>query len=242
MKRIPLVILFLISSAGAASARQNEGEPKTRVQLTNTERVDFPPGGALRLNQSSGEVTIEAWDRPEVEVTAVKSTKKDYGTKKREKATRDLARIQVRTERRGNQVVVTTEYPRYKIFPPPVPWHSGRADFDLEYRISAPRDARLVVDHKSGEVHVDNVSGDVRITVRKGSITLRLPEDNTYAIDAKGDIGGVFSEFPGELHRRLGLLGHRFMQNPSPGAHQLYLRVGFGDVAILKVLKPPYAR
>jgi hypothetical protein len=219
-----------------------DDEPKSKAQITKTERVDFPPGGVLRLNNSIGELTVEGWDRPEIEITTIKSSKASYGLQERENATRNLNQIQIKTERHGAEVVVTTEFPRYAIFPPPVPWHSGHANFDLEYRINAPRDARLVVEHNSGEVHIDNLMGDIQATVLKGAITLRLPEDNSYAIDAKSDAGGIFSAFPGQLHRRLGLFGRRFAEKPSAGAHKLYLRVGFGDIAILKIQKPPYAR
>ena len=233
-----VAVLLLLN---AVLPRAND-EFKTRAQVTKTERVDFPPGGVLRLNNSIGELTIEGWDRPEVEITTIKSTKAAYGAQERENATRELNQVQVKTERRGDQVVVTTEFPRYAVFPPPLPWHSGHANFDLEYRINAPRDARLVVDHDAGEVHVDNLAGDIQVTVLKGALTLRLPEDNSYAIDAKADAGGIFSDFPGEMRRRLGLLGYRFTEKPSPGAHKLYLRVGFGDIAILKILTPRYTQ
>lgn len=103
-----------------------EDESKSRARVTQTERVDFPSGGLLRLNNSIGELTIEGWDRPEVEITTIKSTKAAYGAQERENATRELNQVQVKTERRGDQVVVTTEFPRYAVFPPPLPWHRPR--------------------------------------------------------------------------------------------------------------------
>jgi hypothetical protein len=219
-----------------------DDEPKSRVQVSKTERVDFPPGGVLRLNNSIGELTVQGWDLPEVEITTIRSTRSTYTSQEREIAIRDLDQVQIKTERHGDEVVVATEFPRYAVFPPPVPWHSGHANFDLEYRINVPRDARLVVEHNSGEVHVENLMSDIRATVLKGSITLRLAEDNSYAIDAKSDAGGIFSEFPGQTHRRWALVGYRFTGKPPAAAHQLYLRVGFGDIAILKIQKPPYSR
>jgi len=145
----------------------------------------------------------------------------------------------VKAERHGDEVVITTEFPRYSIFPPPLPWRN-EINFDLEYRISAPRNARLVVDHNSGEVHVDNLTGDIHVTLLKGDLTLRLPEDS-YAIDAKSDVGGIFSYFPGQQRRRRWPLGTQFKGQPSPAAPKLFLRVGYGDIAITKIRKQPYS-
>jgi hypothetical protein len=36
-------------------------------------------------------------------------------------------------------------------------------------------------------------------------------------------------------------LGTRFAGQPSLAAHKLFLRVGFGDIAITKIRKPPYS-
>ena len=225
----------------ASTCLQAQDETKTPAQVTKTERVEFPAGGVLRLNDAIGELTITGWDRPDVEITTIKSTKSSYGAQDREKHVRDLEQIQIKTERRGNEVVVTTEFPRYRIFPPPLPWSSGHAEFDLEYRISAPREARLDINHNTGEVHIDDVASDIHATVFKGLITLRLPEENQYAIDAKTDAGSIFSDFPGDMRRRFGLVGHQFNGKPPSPAHNLYLRIGYGDIALVKIRKPPYA-
>jgi hypothetical protein len=65
-----------------------------------------------------------------------------------------------------------------------------------------------------------------------------LPPEGLYAIDAKSDIGGLVSDFPGRVRRRRWLVGHQFVQETSRGAHKLYLRAGFGDIAILKIRTP----
>ena len=44
-------------------------------QVTTTDRVNFAPGGLIRLTTSSSNLFVEAWDRPEVEITTIKSGK-----------------------------------------------------------------------------------------------------------------------------------------------------------------------
>ena len=205
------------------------------AQVTKTEHFNFPPGGVLHVANSTDELTIEGWDCPDAEITTIKS-KKIYATKEQETA--DLDRIQITAQQRGNELVVTTDFPRYDVFPPPLPFRGGR-HFELEYHIHVPRSASVIVDHDAGEVHIDNIAGDIRVKVQKGQINLRLPEDNSYTIDAKADIGNVYSDFPGRWHRRIWPLGARYEQ-ASAGSHKLYLRSGFGDIAILKIRRPPW--
>jgi hypothetical protein len=206
------------------------------AQVTKTEHFDFPGGGVLHLVNSTGELTIEGWDRPEVEITTIKS-KHVYETEERD--TSGLDRVQITAERRGNDFVITTSFPRYDVFPPPLPFR-GTGNPDVEYRIHAPRNSSVIVDHNTGEVHLDNFCCDIRVTVLKGGITLRLPENNTYAIDAKVDSGNIVSDFPGRWHHVPWLLGASY-DHAAPGGQKLYLRAGFGDIAILKIRKPPYA-
>jgi hypothetical protein len=61
-------------------------EPRQKVQVTKTERIDFPAGGALRLANSIGVLTVEAWDRPDVEITTIKSTKVESDAHQRQEA------------------------------------------------------------------------------------------------------------------------------------------------------------
>jgi hypothetical protein len=211
-------------------------EPKQKVQVSKTEHMEFPSSGTLRLKNSIGDLTIEGWDQPGVEITTVKSTKVEYASADREKASHELDRVQIAAERQGDELVITTDFPRHRGFPPSLPFGSA-TNFDLDYRIKVPRDVRLIVDHGVGDVYFDDVTGDIHATALQGTITVHLPQEGQYAIDAKSDIGNVISDFPGSATRRRWLLGHQFTQT-SQALHKLYLRDGFGDIIILKIRKP----
>jgi hypothetical protein len=187
-------------------------EPKQKVQVTKTERMDFPSGGTLRLTKSTGVLTVEAWDRPDVEITTIKSSDN----------------VRVSAERHGDELVVTTDAPRHRRFSP----------FDPEYRIKAPRTARLIAKHGVGDVNIDGILGDIQVTLLKGEIMLHLPEEGRYDITARSHVGNVNSDFPGPEKRRWWLLGHQSASENSQAAHKLNLRVGFGDIVILKTRVP----
>jgi hypothetical protein len=230
MKRI-LMVLFagscLVFAQEAASQAQDAASQK--ILVTHTERADFPAGGLLQFNNSIGELSVEGWDRPDVEITTIKSTKDVYPAGDREKMIAELDKVKISLEHQGEGLTITTDVPRH---------HAGPAvRFDVEYRIKAPMNARLTVDHGAGEVHVDNLTSDVHVTVRNGEITLHLPQENQYGIDAKSKLGAVISDFPGHEKRLRWRFGQTFIQE-TKGAHVLYLRVGFGDIVILKYRKP----
>jgi hypothetical protein len=203
-------------------------EPKQKVQVSKTERVDLPSGGTLRLTRSTGVLTVEAWDRPDVEITTIKSTKAEYDVREREKATNDLDKVRVAAGRRGDELVITTAFPRHRAY----------SRFDLEYRIKAPAAARLIADHDVGDVNIDGLAGDIQVSLLQGEIMLHLPEEGRYNINAKSRFGDVNSDFPGPEKRRWWLLGHRSVNQDSQAAHKLNLRVGFGDIVILKMRVP----
>ena len=94
------------------------------------------------------------------------------------------------------------------------------------------------MEHRSGEVHIADLNSDIRVRVKRGEITLLLPQDAQYAVDARTDLGAVNSDFAGVNKRRKWLLGHEFL--PSGQApHKLALRVGFGDIIIFRQPIPP---
>ena len=162
MRRTVLLMLMIGASCLLAASDK----------VTKTERADLPAGGTVVFRNSTGELTIEGWDQPGVEITTIESAP---GAK-------------VSTALEGNDLVIATEFPK-------------RKRLDLEYLVKVPRNAKLVVEHHAGEIHFDDVAGDIHATLIQGQITLRLPEGQ-YGIDAKSRIGDVISDFPGARKRQ----------------------------------------
>ena len=231
MNRFPMTVRILAAIGfGAGCLLLAADGPKQKVQVSKTERTDFPSGGTLRLTRSIGVLTVEAWDRPDVEITTIKSTKAEYEAREREKATHELERVRVTAARHGDELVISTDSPRYR-----------PSSVDLECRIKAPRTARIVAAHGVGDVNIDGLTSDIQVTLRQGEIMLHLPEEGQYNIHAKSQFGNVNSDFPGPEKRRWWLFGHQSVSENAQAAHKLNLRVAFGDIVILKtrVPKPP---
>jgi hypothetical protein len=144
-----------------------------------------------------------------------------------------LNEVKVSAATEGGELVITTDFRRHRRFLPRP--SVGSRDFDLDYLIRVPRDTKLIVDHDSGEVHIDDVTGDIHATTIQGQILLRLPATAQYTTDAKCRIGAVTSDLPGTTKRER--LGYAFTQS-AQAPHSLYLRNGFGDIIILRIRQP----
>ena len=205
----------------------------SRQTVTNTERISVAAPGTIRFENSFGEIDIEGWDQPEIEVTTTKWTDDGYAKVPPSVAQR-LESVRITTKRDGNDVVISTAYPARNLFTHP--W-SRRGDVQLAYRIKAPRGSRLAVDHNHGGMNIVGMTGDIRATVISGEITLTLAE-GPYAIDAKCDLGNVYSDFEGTGRRRL-VFGEQFGSKREQPTRNIYLRMRFGDIVILKMPAPP---
>jgi hypothetical protein len=217
--------------------------PKQSFEVTSTERVNFQPGGVIRLDSSYGYLTVEGWDESEVEVTATKSTDRFYEPQRQSEATRHLERIRVVTERRSDkELAISTILPAHNSFfssvPPmgrtilsvQVPPNNKRG-IAVDCTVHVPRNSRLIVRHDSGYVWVSGVTGDIEVRSRTGDMVVMLPDAGPYAIDARTGVGGVSSDLTGKPRSRF-LVGTHFARASEAPARRIYLRMGRGSITI----------
>jgi hypothetical protein len=212
---------------------------RQQVQAAHTERMSFAPGGIIRVNNSYGDLKVEGWDRPEVEITILKSTTDYYEPMRREDAAHRLERINVTTERRSDrELAISTTLPTRGFFLPPLP-RTNKAGVTLECLIHAPRDTRLTIHHGVGYVLVSNMAADIEATCGRGDIVLMLRDTGAYTFDARSKFGTVISDFDGTAQLNPYRLGERYSNANSPASRRMYLRMGFGGITIMAV--PPEA-
>jgi hypothetical protein len=206
--------------------------PKPAMPIVTTERVAFAPGGTIQVNGSAGELNIEGWDRPEVEITVTRSTYRADTPKDQDLAKRQLDAIKVTAERKSpTELVINTAFPIRSFWAKVA---HCRPDVQMDYRIRVPRDSKLVLRLSTGDVVVYDVAGDIDASVRTGDILMQLPAAGQYSFDAQCRFGGVYSDFAGNYH--VGhLVSERFAQSAPAPAKKVYLRVHTGGIKIQKV-------
>ena len=224
-------ILFVCCLALGLPA-QAQTIDKREAEVTTTQSLEFGARGTIQIVDSFGSVKVEGWDKEEVELTVKKRTQKKYEPKDLDKAAKGLERFKVTMETVGETslLVINTKYPSW------TPIFRGKTNLKLDYLIKVPRQSMLLIKHGIGEVEVNNVSGDIEATASIGEISLRLPEDQSYTVDARARIGDVSSEF-GQVTRRQGLfaVGAKLAGEPSAPTRQIFLRVGIGDIQVSKL-------
>jgi hypothetical protein len=226
-----LAVLCLgLAVLGTPTQLLGEVSVQRPAQVARTERVNFAPGGTIRLNDSFGDLYIEGWDQPAVEITLIKEMQ-DYGTPKN--ASEQLERVRFTTEHpSANELTISTAIPSHSFFRHPF---GGKGEVTVRYELHVPRDSRLVIHHGGGNILVGNVVGGIEATNRNGDIVLMLPGSGTYSIDAKSKMGTVISDFAGKAHRRHFVGQALTGTNESAAAHPIHLRVGIGGITIKAV-------
>jgi hypothetical protein len=218
---------LLLISLGSTLLLLADDRANRTLAVAHTDRFPVPASVSIHFEKSFGEIDVDGWDQPEVEITVTKSIEDLAGGHTR--AQQRLDTVEVSVKHIQGDVAISTVYPEQRgishVF-------GRRGDVDITYRIHAPRGAKLIVDHNTGELNVAGITGDVRAIVAKGQITMTLP-DGSYAIDAQCKVGRVYSDFEGHDHSRR-QVGEDFSRQGMNPAANLYLRTGFGDIMILK--------
>jgi hypothetical protein len=227
-------VLFVLSLPAAVSGAEMA---KQQVQSTHTESVKLAPGAIIRVNNSFGDVKVEGWDQPDIEITVLKSTTDYFATGDRKAAAERLERVKVVTEKRSENELVISTTPAAGKFPLQLP--SARTGMTVECTIHAPRDTRLAIHHGVGFVLVSDMAAEIEATASRGDIVLMLREGSAYTFDAKSKFGTVISDFDGTPRVRLYRMGEQYATTNPPPAHKIYLRAGFGGITIEAV--PPDA-
>jgi hypothetical protein len=212
-----------------------EGGIKQPPEKTTTERVNFAPGGTIRINGSYGDLNVEGWDRPEVEVTVIKTLPYGYKAKQPDQGAADLDRVRIVTEHKSPpELTISTALPsRRHAWTPPFTRHTTGGVM-VQYEIHVPRDSRLAIHHGTGSVSVNNIAGDIDASVGRGDILLWLPP-GSYSLDARTKFGIVSSDLAGDAHNK-NLIGESFTRVNPPPSHRLHLRMGFGGITLKEIL------
>src|ERR1700674_3074134 len=231
--RMQFVLMFGALAMGLPAFGDEYVKPQPEV--TRTERVDFSSGGVIRLDGAYGDLFVEGWDQPAVEITVTKSMRYKYESAQSQRAAQHMESIRVVTERHSPmELTISTKLPSRRHGSPPLP-RTTKGGVMLEYHILVPRNSRLVIHQGVGNVLVRDVSGDIEAACRVGDILLWLSGTRTYSIDARSRAGTVSSDFSGAIRSHY-LFGQAFSSlNPAP-SQRLHLRVGLGGITIKPIL------
>lgn len=135
------VASLIVSAAFAVAGLAQVSEPFSKT-------VPLSANGSFSIDNVNGQVSIEAWERNEVEIQAVRKAPD----------AESLERVQVEVEATADKVSVETEF-------------RGQTEgASVDYRIRAPRSARIEIEAVNGAIRVLNPGGEVDAESVNGSI------------------------------------------------------------------------
>jgi hypothetical protein len=217
-----------LGAVGIAAPVFGEGGNKKLIEITSTQQVPFQAGGTIHVEHSYGELWVEGWDRPEVELTVIKSPDELFAAKDQAEAAKRVENVKVTADRKSDsELVISTAVSHFHRLTHPFGPLGGVI---MKYRIRVPRNSKLVIHHDTGEVLVSQVAADIEATGRRGNIVLLLPETEKYSIDAKSNIGTLSSDFDGDF--RHGLMNSEYAQKTPAPAHRISVHMGVGGIDI----------
>ncbi len=231
MTRRPVTVFVGLGLIAAMPLFAEEGFPRS-FEVISTERLNFAPGGTIRLNNSYGYLSIDGWDEPQVEITVIKSTDRFYDPSQQQEAKRRFELVHVAAERVSDtELSITTTLPSRHGFRVPPMKRTKKDGITVEYRIHVPHNSRLAIHHDTGYVWVSDVTGEIEASSHTGDMIVLLPNPGQYSIDARTRMGSVTSDFTGHGNKQF-LLGTKFASTSEGAPRRVYLRIGRGSITV----------
>ncbi len=208
-------------------------------------------GGSVELRNVNGSVQVSGWERDEVEVYALKSSRHDPG---------ELKRVSIEVEAGKDSVGIQTRYPHDDGVEVYVEYHlrvphrvqlnhlstvNGAVRIfgvdavgvlrsingDIEVYDSAGRlSARTTNGNVRMELHQLDANGETSIETVNGSVLLSLPAGSGAELEVRSMNGDFRSEHPVTVHSTLG--AREFRGRMGPGGSPLRIRTVNGGIRV----------
>lgn len=149
----------LLGSSLGLGGPTSSSHTRTR---TLEERHPTGPSPVVSLSNAFGEIRVDTWNERIVQVAAEITV----GADTPETAERVLAAIAVQTQPGEDVVQVKTALPETR-------GEKGRVVIAVNYRVTVPRQASVVVDNFFGDVRMDGVGGRVAVEAQYGAVEIR---------------------------------------------------------------------
>jgi len=200
LRTIGLTLLVLASATAAEAVTLKEKFTKTSP---------LKQGGTVTIENTNGGITVEAWDRAEVQIEAEKQVK----AKNQDLAKKVLAEIKFDIKADAGSFRIKTLMPKRDngFFD----WMTGNeANANVTYRVRVPRQVALEVDNSNGGIkltgthgkatlstsnggfELDRTAGQIRLSTNNGGISVANAAGTVQAHTTNGGIDVQLSQVP----------------------------------------------
>jgi hypothetical protein len=182
--------------------------------------------GTLTIETRTGDIQVESWDQPRLEIEAEKVVE----TKDEKHAQPLYDLVQVALSGQDKQVQLRTIYPARRLWRP----FRGESKLSVNFRIHMPFDANLILKVVDGDVRVSGLVGKQEVSVNYGDVEINVPSIyRLRSLNARSLLGYVESDLHGENGAGW---GRRIVFWNSTGDQDIKVRVRMGGVYVYSSL------
>jgi len=178
--------------------------------------------GTLTIDTRMGDIQVEGWDEPRLEIIAEKVV--EAGNQKKAEPLYD--QLQVSLEGKDKQVLLRTLYPARRLWRP----FRDESKLSVNFRIHMPFDTNVTMKCVDGDVRVSGLVGKQEISVNYGDVEINVPSVyRLRSLSARSILGYVQSDLQGENSAGW---GRKIIFWNSQGDQDIKVRVRMGGVYV----------
>jgi len=196
--------------------------PAGADEVIRSFRQQIPVGGAgqIYLEFPVGEVTVEAWDNPQVDLDV-----KIACSNKRSSRCVEAAQ--------GLRLVYNTSGDRLHVEVKNWPKFGGTKGLHVIAKINVPRDLPLRTELGVGELNVKGTAGDLDVDLGVGEVNLTLPKDSIRSVDLDTGIGEANLIAAGRRYESSGLMARELNWDRGTGRAGVKVDCGVGEIDVI---------
>ena len=170
-----LVILGVLLFIGI-SPRYSLAEQKYEERFDKT--VALSKTGSVLLRNISGDIEVKTWDKAEVSIKAVKTTRADSESAAQER----FGLVKIEVSKQGNTLTIKTEYPEERSLSRKI------KNFSVDFWLVIPSQAEADVHSVSGDVYAEKIGGDLEASTVSGNVEIRDASRFARGKSVSGDV------------------------------------------------------
>jgi hypothetical protein len=167
---LAVAVFFLGLNPLEASA---QGKVKHEETFAKTESL--ARDGKVEIRNISGDVEVKTWDRDEVKIDALKTSR----ASSTEKAKENAAKVKIEVTRENGVLKIGTIYPKPSI---------KNLNVSVDYKVMIPSQATINAKSVSGDVRLEKIGGKATADTTSGNVTVMGAENGANAETVSGDV------------------------------------------------------
>lgn len=194
--------------------------PAGASEIVRSFKQQIPVGDAdeIALDFPVGEVTVEAWDNPQVNLEVKIACNKR--TSRCEENAKTL------------RLVYNTSGDRLRVKVKNWPKFAGNKGLHVIAKVNVPRNLPLWTDLGVGELNVQGTEGDLTVDLGVGEVNVTLPKDSIRSVDLDTGIGEASLRADGRHYESAGLMARQLTWNKGTGNARVKVDCGVGEIGV----------